>query len=177
MSDNNLLSVYIYDASVASSFQACWWQANVATISEGRLSSSVIIIIIIIIKKRLAMQGCERAINTLSVRRPQPHQTNPQNEEEKGKRAGDKKWASSQANKKALALLLKPASPTPSNMGAIRSFHRDTGKGIKVRRYTARFCSEEAHKWTDVRSQRRLLPAPAHTAQGEHHKEGASGYT
>ena len=36
-----------------------------------------IIIIIIIIKKRLAMQGWERAINTLSVRRPQPHNTNP----------------------------------------------------------------------------------------------------
>ena len=26
------------------------------------------------------MQGWERAINTLSVRRPQPHNTNPQNE-------------------------------------------------------------------------------------------------
>ena len=39
------------------------------------------------------------------------------------------------ANKKALALLLKPASPTPSNTGSLRSFHRDTDKGIKVRRY------------------------------------------
>ena len=34
------------------------------------------IIIIIIIKKRLAMQGREREIDTLSVRRPQPHTTN-----------------------------------------------------------------------------------------------------
>ena len=33
-------------------------------------------IIIIIIKKRLAMQGWEREIATLSVRRPQPHTTN-----------------------------------------------------------------------------------------------------
>ena len=32
--------------------------------------------IIIIIKKRLAMQGREREIDTLSVRRPQPHTTN-----------------------------------------------------------------------------------------------------
>ena len=32
--------------------------------------------IIIIIKKRLAMQGWEREIATLSVRRPQPHTTN-----------------------------------------------------------------------------------------------------
>ena len=38
------------------------------------------IIIIIIIKKRLAMHGWERAINTLSVWRPQPHNTNSQNE-------------------------------------------------------------------------------------------------
>ena len=36
----------------------------------------IIIIIIIITKKRLAMQGREREIDTLSVRRPQPHTTN-----------------------------------------------------------------------------------------------------
>ena len=36
------------------------------------------------------------------------------------------------ANKKALALLLKPASDTPSNMGLTRSFQRDTERGIKV---------------------------------------------
>ena len=33
-------------------------------------------IIIIIIKKGLAMQGWERVMYTLSVRRPQPHNTN-----------------------------------------------------------------------------------------------------
>ena len=53
--------------------------------------------------------------------------------EEKGKTAGDRKRASSKTNKKALALLLKPASPTPSNTGSLRSFHRDTDKGIKAR--------------------------------------------
>ena len=31
------------------------------------------------------MKGWERAINTLSVRRPQPHNTNPRKKEEKGK--------------------------------------------------------------------------------------------
>ena len=36
------------------------------------LSSSLIIII----KKRSAVQGWERVINTLSVQRPQPHNTN-----------------------------------------------------------------------------------------------------
>ena len=39
------------------------------------------------------------------------------------------------ANKKALAMLLKPASPTPSNTGSLRSFHRDTDQGINIRRY------------------------------------------
>ena len=37
--------------------------------------------------------------------------------------------------KKALALLLKPANSTPSNTRSLRSFHRDTDKGIKIRRY------------------------------------------
>ena len=48
------------------------------------------------------------------------------------------------ANKKALALLLKPTSPKQSNMGLARSFQRDTEKGIKVLRYC-----EEARKLTD----------------------------
>ena len=39
------------------------------------------------------------------------------------------------ANKKALALLLKPASPTPSKTELARSFQRDTEKGIKVLLY------------------------------------------
>ena len=34
-----------------------------------------------------------------------------------------------------MALLLKPASPTPSNAGLARSFQRDTEKGIKVQLY------------------------------------------
>ena len=49
--------------------------------------------------------------------------------------SGDKKGASSKANKKALALLLKPASLIPSNTWSSRSFHRDTDKEIKVLRY------------------------------------------
>ena len=39
------------------------------------------------------------------------------------------------ANKKVLAVLLKPASPTPSNIGLARSFQRDTERGIKVLLY------------------------------------------
>ena len=45
--------------------------------------------------KWLAMQLWERAITTLSVRRPQPRNTNHRMKEEKGKIVGDKKGASS----------------------------------------------------------------------------------
>ena len=40
-----------------------------------------------------------------------------------------------QANKKALALLLKPASPTSSNTGSARAFQIDTESGTKVLLY------------------------------------------
>ena len=69
--------------------------------------------------------------NTLSVQRPQPHTTNPW-KEEKEKIVGDKKERADLANTKALALLLKHASPTPSNTGSQRSFQRDTERGTKV---------------------------------------------
>ena len=40
------------------------------------------------------MQGREREIDTLSVRRPQPHTTNYRGKEEKGKIVEDKKGES-----------------------------------------------------------------------------------
>ena len=55
---------------------------------------TIIIIIIIIIKTRLAMQGREREIDTLSVRRPQPHIPTNRGKEEKGKIVEDKKGES-----------------------------------------------------------------------------------
>ena len=58
------------------------------------------------------MQGRER-VRTLSVQRPQPHTTN-QWKKEKDKTVGDKKERADHANRKALALLLKHTSPTPS---------------------------------------------------------------
>ena len=60
---------------------------------------------------------------------PTPATPTHRMKEEKGKTGGDKKGASSLANKKPLAVLLKPASPTSSNMGSLRSFPRDTDKG------------------------------------------------
>ena len=72
--------------------------------------------------------------DTLSVQRPQPHTINPW-KEEKDKTVEDKKERADHANRKALALLLKPASPTLSNTGSLRSFQRDTERGIKLLRY------------------------------------------
>ena len=72
--------------------------------------------------------------DTLSVQRPQPHTTNPW-KEEKDKSVGDKKERADHANRKALALLLKPASPTPSNTGSLRSFQKDTERGTKLLRH------------------------------------------
>ena len=71
-------------------------------------------IIIIIIGVRCARPG--ESENTLSVQRPQPHTTNPWKEEE-DKIVGDKKERADDANRKAVALLLRRASPTPFNTG------------------------------------------------------------
>ena len=50
-------------------------------------------------------------------------------------RESDLRPISPKANKKALALLLKTTSPTPSNAGSARSFQRDTEREIKVLQY------------------------------------------
>ena len=73
--------------------------------------------------------------NTPSIQKPQPHTTNRWKEEEEDKIVGDTKERADRANSKALALLLKPVSPTPSNTGSLRLFQRDTERGTKVLRY------------------------------------------
>ena len=69
--------------------------------------------------------------DTLSVKKTQPHTTNPW-KEEKDKTVGDKKERADHANRKALALLLRPASPTPSNTGLLRSFQIHTERSTKL---------------------------------------------
>ena len=78
-------------------------------------------------------KGLER-VRTLSVQRPQPHTTNAWKEEDKIVEA--KKERADHVNRKALALLLKPANPTPSNTGSLRSFerHREGHKGSAILR-------------------------------------------
>ena len=61
--------------------------------------------------------------------------TQPPMEGRKYKIVGDRKERADHANRKTLALLLKPASPTPSNTGSLRSFQRDTERSTKVLRY------------------------------------------
>ena len=99
----------------------------------ANINKTQVIIIIIIIILESAVQGRER-VRTLSVQRPQPHTTNPW-KQEKDKTVRDKQERADHANRKALALLLKPASPTPSNTGSLRSFQRDTERGTKLLRY------------------------------------------
>ena len=74
--------------------------------------------------------------DTLSVQGPQPHTTNPW-KEEKDKTVGDKKERADHANRKALALLLKPASPTPSNLritNIVPKRHREGHKASAILR-------------------------------------------
>ena len=103
----------------------------------------------IIIILESAVQGRERA-RTLSVKRPQPHTTNPW-KEEKDKTVGDKKERADHANRKVLALLLKPASPTPSNTWSLRSFQKDreghkASAVLKSHNEEARTSAYEQHK-------------------------------
>ena len=96
------------------------------------------IIICVLLLLLLFGVRCERpgeSANTLSVQRPQPHTTNQWKEEEEDKIVGDTKERADHANRKALALLMKLASPTPSNTGSPISFQRDTERGTKVLRY------------------------------------------
>ena len=69
----------------------------------------------------------------ISPKTQTPH--NQPMEGRKSKTVGNKKERAVHANRKALALLWKPASPTPSNTGSLRSFQRDTERGTKRLRY------------------------------------------
>ena len=114
------------------------------------------------------MEDWERAIYTQSVQRSQPYNTNIK-KERRERENKDKRERAAYAKIKAMALLLKPANPIPSNTGSARSFNRDTERGLK-------YC--------DVGAVRRRTSIPmceqsvmVHTVQAEHCKECANGYT
>ena len=88
----------------------------------------------------------ESDIHPISPKTPAPQYQPIDRKKRKGKMVQDySRERAAWANKKALALLLKPASRTPLNTLSVRSFQRDTARGTKVLRY------DVAHRYTDVR--------------------------
>ena len=72
--------------------------------------------------------------NTLSV--PRPQQNQPM-EGEEDKIVGDTKERADHENRRALGLLLKPASPTPSNTESLQDRSKETPRRAQ------RFCDTE----------------------------------
>ena len=116
---------------------------------------------LLLLKKVSSARLGESDIHPISPKTPAPQYQPIDGKKRKGKRLEDySRDKAAQANKEALALLLKPASPTPSKTGLARSLKRDTENRIKVLLPgTARFCSEAVHKCTDVRPEHRMCRA------------------
>ena len=78
----------------------------------------------------------ESDIHPISPKTPAPEYQPIDRKKRNGKRVEDySRDRAAQANKEALALLLKPANQTPSNTLLARLFQKDTEKGIKVMLY------------------------------------------
>ena len=92
---------------------------------------------IIIIKEKVGSARLrESDIHPISPKTPAPQYQPIDRKKRKRTRVEDNsRDRAAYANKEALALLFKPASPTPSNTGLARSFQRDTVKRIKVLLY------------------------------------------
>ena len=102
----------------------------------------IIIITIIIIWSPLCKAGREWE-HSISPNTPTPHnQPMEGRTRRRRKRKNSRKMlfllqrkSRSCQQESTIALLLKPASPTPSNTGSLRSFQRDTERGTKLLRY------------------------------------------
>ena len=78
----------------------------------------------------------ESDIHPIGPKAPAPQYQPIDRKKRKGKTVEDySRDRAALINEEALALLLKPASPTPSKTELARSFQRDTEKGIKVLLY------------------------------------------
>ena len=92
--------------------------------------------LLLLLKKFSSARLGESDIHPISPKTPAPQYQLIDRKKRKGKREEDYSWdREAYANKEALAMLLKPASPTPSKTELARSFQRDTEKGIKVMLY------------------------------------------
>ena len=98
-------------------------------------SPSAIIILLLLKKVSSAMLG-ESDIHPISPKTPATQYQPIDRKKRKGKRVEDySRDRAAYANKEALALLLKPASTTPSKTELARSFQTDTENGTKVLLY------------------------------------------
>ena len=94
------------------------------------------LLLLLLLKKVSSARLRESGIHPISPKTPAPQYQPIDRKKRKGKKVEDySRDRAAEGNKEALALLLKPASSTPSNSGLARSFQRDTEKGIKVLLY------------------------------------------
>ena len=102
----------------------------------------------------LCLKSDFRHIYTLCLKSPAPQYPPIERKKRKGKLVEDYMYKRIEQlrpiRKHWLALLLKPASNTPSNAVLAISFQRNTLRGIKVLRY-CEILKRAAHKRTDVR--------------------------
>ena len=92
--------------------------------------------LLLLLKKVGSARLRESDVHPISPKTPASQYQPIDRKKRKGKRVEDySRDRAASDNKEALALLLKPASPTLSNTGLARSFQRDTEKGIKVLLY------------------------------------------
>ena len=95
----------------------------------------LLLLLLLLLKEVGSARLRESDIHSISPKTPPPQYQLLDRKKRKGKRVEDySRDRAVYANKKALALLLKPASPTPSNTGSARSFKNYTKRGIKVMR-------------------------------------------
>ena len=94
------------------------------------------LLLLLLLKKIGSARLGESDIHLISPKTPAPQYQHIDRNKRNGKRIEDySRDRAAYADKEAFSLLLKPASPTPSNTGLARSFQSDTEKGIKVLLY------------------------------------------
>ena len=87
------------------------------------------VVLLLLFKKIASARLGESDIHPINPKTPAPQYQPIDKKKRKGKRIEDySRDRAAEANKEALALLLKPTSPTPSTTGLARSFQRDTEK-------------------------------------------------
>ena len=96
----------------------------------------LLLLLLLLLKKVSSARQGESDIHPIGPKTPAPQYQPIDRKKRKGKRVEDySRDRAAQANKEALALLLKTASPTPLKTELARSFQRDTGKRKKVLQY------------------------------------------